>query len=62
MTDKPKTLQEVLREMSTEDLERLSRECREVTPETHDLQACMDALKGLDVDLELHRRRRGRVP
>jgi len=51
------TVQEAIREMSTEDLEQLSKDASGVSPHTHSVGSCLSALGGIDVDIELSRRR-----
>jgi len=52
------TFKEALRKLSDEDLKKLSEECHNVSPKTHSPDACFQALHGIEVDIEISRRRR----
>ncbi len=51
-------LKQLLKSMSTEDLEKLSEKCHAVGLGTHTVGSCISALSGIDVDIELSMRRR----
>ncbi len=54
-------LEKSLREMTDADLKSLSDECHGVSPHTHTFGACVSALNGIYVDIEISRRRRDEI-
>lgn len=49
-------LEDALKELSDEELQELSDACHGVSPHTHSLQSCINALSGVFVDAEISRR------